>query len=152
LSENTKHNKKTIAKNSLVAMHYTVRLMDGSVADSTLDEDKPAVFEMGAGDISEAFEAALIGMAVGEEKRVDLKAIDAYGEHDLRNVKLLPQERFPKAHLEPGTIMEFDSKAGDSMAGIIRSVDNGLVTVDFNHMLAGQDLTFDVKIVEIDPH
>lgn len=141
---------KKITPNSIVYMHYTLRLQDGSVADSSLDEDKPGRLQMGLGNVSDAFESELLGLKVGDEKRIHLKAADAYGDPDPRNVKMLPEEKFMGQAIEVGSIIAFETQDGEEMPGVIKKIDNGLVVVDFNHPLAGQDLTFDVKIVDIE--
>jgi FKBP-type peptidyl-prolyl cis-trans isomerase SlpA len=141
---------KKIEANSTVQMHYTTRLQDGSVADSSLDDNKPGQFVMGEGHISPAFEEALLGMAVGDKKRVDLKTEDAFGMPDTKQVYMIPREKFAADQaLEVGMIMAFDLPSGEETSGIIRQFDDGLVTVDFNHPLAGRDVTFDVEIVSI---
>lgn len=144
---------KTVATNSVLLMHYTLHLKDGSVADSSLDADQPMYLHMGQGDISDAFEKALLGLQVGEQKRVHLQPEDAFGEVDSRLVAQLPSNRFDNwDELEEGMLIGFHQ--GDSqeeMPGVIRKIDEGLVTVDFNHPLAGQEVWFDIQVVDIDP-
>jgi FKBP-type peptidyl-prolyl cis-trans isomerase SlpA len=144
--------KKVIGPESLVLMHYTLRLADESVADSTLDDDKPAMFQIGAGHISEAFEQQLIGMTVDEKKRVRLKPEDAFGYPIEENIYTVPSKRFDNLEkLEEGMIVGFAQPDGQEVPGVIRSVTDGLVIVDFNHPLAGQEVIFDLQIVNIDP-
>lgn len=144
---------KTVAADSVLLMHYTLHLKDSSVADSSLDADQPMYLHMGQGDISDAFEKALLGLQVGERKRVHLQPEDAFGEYESRLVTSIPSDRFDNwDELEEGTLLGFQQ--GDSqeeMPGVVRHIDEGLVTVDFNHPLAGQEVWFDIEIVDIDP-
>jgi len=131
-------------------MHYTLRLKDESVADSSLDEGKPGKFTIGEKHISQAFEKALIGLKAGDKKRIELKAEDAFGMPDEKNIYTVPREKFgTEEKLEVGMIMAFDLPDGGETSGVIRQFDEGLVVVDFNHPLAGQDVFFDVEIVEV---
>lgn len=141
--------EKKVAPDSAVIMHYTLHLMDGSVADSTLDANQPVQVNMGQGDISQTFENALLEMKIGDKKRIHLQAVDAYGEVDTRFIYTLPEEKFKDIpDLEIGSIVEFETPNGP-MPGIVRRMDNGLIWVDFNHPLAGRELYFDVEIVDI---
>lgn len=141
---------KRINPNSIVFMHYTLRLEDGSVADSSLDAGQPVQFVMGEEYISEAFEAALLGLRVNDKKHVHLAAKDAFGEVDEIKIANLPITQFSNFdELEVDTVMEFTNPNGGVSLGIIRRVMDNLVTVDFNHPLAGHDVDFDVQIVDI---
>ena len=141
---------KKIEVNSIVIMHYTLRLEDDSVADSTLDEDKPAIFQMGAGHISEAFEQQLLGLKVNDKKRITLKPQEAFGMPLEENIYTVPSSRFDNINdLSVGSIVAFSQGEHGEIPGIIRGISDGLVVVDFNHPLAGRQVTFDVQIVEI---
>lgn len=143
--------EKIIKEDSQVVMHYTLRLQDDSIADSSLDHDKPSFFVMGEDYISPEFERQLLGMKKGEKKRIYLNAMDAFGEVQEQLIYALPREKF--SHLDPieeGMIVAFTFPNQGEQAGIIRQVNEGLVVVDFNHPLAGQNLMFDVQIVEVE--
>ena len=144
--------EKQVTKESVVVMDYTMYLEDGSVADSTIDEGKPAILKMGAGHISDYFEQQLLGLAIGDEKRVELEPEQAFGFPLQENIYTVPSSRFENIKdLEEGSIVMFEQKDGEEIPGIIRSVTDGLIIVDFNHPLAGHAVTFVVKIVDIDP-
>ncbi len=143
---------KVIKKDSTVLIDYTMYLEDGSIADSTIDEGKPAIFKMGVGHISEAFEEQLLGLQAGDETRVDLTPEHAFGVPMEENIYTVPASRFENLDkLEVGSIVAFEQKDGEEIPGIIRSITEGLIIVDFNHPLAGHKVSFVVKIVEVDP-
>lgn len=140
-----------IKEDSRVLMHYTLRLPDDSIADSSLDHDKPAFFEMGEDYISPEFERQLLGMKVGEKKRIYLNAVDAFGEVQEQLIYALPREKFTHLdNIEEGTIVAFTFPNQEEQPGVVRQMSEGIVVVDFNHPLAGQNLMFDVQIVGID--
>ena len=89
-------------------------------------------------------------LKAGDKKRIELKAEDAFGMPDEKNIYTVPREKFgTEEKLEVGMIMAFDLPDGGETSGVIRQFDEGLVVVDFNHPLAGQDVFFDVEIVEV---
>lgn len=144
--------EKIVKEDSEVVMHYTLHLEDGSVADSSLDYDKPAYFKMGEGNISEEFERQLLGLKVHDKKRIYLNAIDAFGEVMDQLIYAVPKDKFEHIQdLEVGSIIEFSFPNQEERPGIIRQISDNIIVVDFNHPLAGKNLMFDVQIVDIDP-
>lgn len=139
-----------VTADSRLIMHINMTLSDGSAADSTQVDNKPVVVLMGDGSISPAFEAQLMGMAAGENKKFTLLAKDAFGESNPDNLHYVDRARFgDDAPAQVGNIITFTQPGGVELPGMIRAVEGDSVTVDFNHPLAGQDITFDVKLVEI---
>lgn len=142
---------KTIEKGSAVTLHFTIKLKDGSVADSTQTSGKPAKLIIGDGSISEQFEKHLLGLTVGEQRSVELSAEDAFGLPNPDNVHYLDKSRFAGTEsVEVGTIMAFSGPDGMEIPGIISAIEGESVTVDFNHPLSGQDVTFDVEIISVE--
>lgn len=139
---------KTIANDSTIMMHITMKLSDGSAADSTKVNNKPAKVVLGDQSISPAFEDELIGLAVGNSKEFTLAAKDAFGESNPDNIHYVDRTKFSETPAEVGSIVTFTQPGGE-IPGIIREVNDLSVTVDFNHPLAGQDITFAVDVVEI---
>ncbi|TKB44247.1 FKBP-type peptidyl-prolyl cis-trans isomerase [Thalassotalea mangrovi] len=138
-----------IANDSTVLMHITMKLADGSAADSTKVNNKPAKVIMGDNSLSPAFEAELLGLQAGESKEFTLQAKDAFGEVNPDNIHYLDRTKFSsETPAEVGSIITF-SQPGGELPGIIREVNDLSVTVDFNHPLAGQAITFAVDVVEI---
>ncbi|AIU67784.1 FKBP-type peptidyl-prolyl cis-trans isomerase [Vibrio coralliilyticus] len=141
----------TIVHESAVTLHFTIKLKDGSVADSTHNMGKPAKLVIGDGSLSENFEQCLLGLEVGEQKAIELKAEDAFGAPNPDNVHHMDRARFVgDAEVEVGTIMAFSGPDGMEIPGIITEIAGDSVTVDFNHPLAGQDVTFEVEILSVE--
>lgn len=138
----------TVREKKVVDIKYTGTLADGSVFSQS-DKDKPLEFLVGAGKIIPALEKGLIGMKVGDQKKLTIKAADAYGEYDTGALQEVPKERFPKdARLEAGERFVVQTPTGPYPVKIAE-VKAKTVVVDFNHPLAGKDLTFDVQIMKI---
>ena len=139
-----------IGNNSEVLMHFDLKLEDGSAADSTRVNNKPAKMRMGDGSLTANFEACLLGLAQGDKKSFKLEANDAFGMPNPDNIHHMDKNRFGgDVELEPGVIMAFAQPDGTEIPGIIREVAGDSVTVDFNHPLAGQTVIFDVEILAV---
>ena len=139
----------TIAANKAVSIDYTLTNDDGDVIDSSTG-GAPLVYLQGAGNIIPGLEKALEGKAVGEELTVTVEPEDAYGEYSAELVSTLSASMFEGVdQLEVG--MQFHASAPDGQMQIvtIRDLDGDDVTVDGNHPLAGQRLTFKVKVVAV---
>ncbi|MDP2561321.1 FKBP-type peptidyl-prolyl cis-trans isomerase [Psychrobium sp. 1_MG-2023] len=134
---------------SEIIFHVTMKLEDGSAADSTKVNNKPAKLRMGDGSLSPAFEAELQGLAAGDTKEFTLYAKDAFGEMNPDNIYHLERSRFEAESLEVGAIIAFEQQNGTELPGVIREIVGDSVTIDFNHPLAGQTITFDVEIIEV---
>ncbi|EGR1167199.1 FKBP-type peptidyl-prolyl cis-trans isomerase [Vibrio parahaemolyticus] len=141
----------TITNDSVVTLHFTIKMKDGSVADSTHNMGKPAKFVMGDGSLSENFEQCLVGLQSGENKAIELKAQDAFGMPNPDHIHHMDRTKFVgEAEVEVGTIMAFNGPDGMEIPGIITEIAGDSVTVDFNHPLAGQDVTFEVEILSVE--
>ncbi|WP_405054130.1 FKBP-type peptidyl-prolyl cis-trans isomerase [Thalassotalea nanhaiensis] len=140
---------KTIVADSSILMHITMKLSDGSAADSTKVNNKPAKVNMGDQSLSPAFEQQLLGLSQGDSKEFTLAAKDAFGDVNPENIHYLDRQKFnSETPAEVGSIVTFTQPGGE-IPGIIREVNDLSVTVDFNHPLAGQDITFAVDVVDI---
>jgi len=139
-----------ITHDSEVLMHFSIMLADGSAAESTRVNNRPAKFVMGDGSITENFEKCLIGLCQGDKKSFELGPKDAFGMPNPDNFHYVERSRFSaQAPAEVGAIIAFTQPNGAELPGIVRAVEGDSVTVDFNHPLAGQTLTFEVEILEI---
>ncbi|WKE64961.1 FKBP-type peptidyl-prolyl cis-trans isomerase [Gallaecimonas kandeliae] len=138
-----------ISASSEVVMHFTIKLSDGSAADSTKVNGKPAKFRMGDGSLTDNFEKCLLGLSSGEQKSFVLEPQDAFGEPNPDNIYHVDRAKFADELPEEGAVMLFEQPNGSEIPGIIRAVAGDSVTVDFNHPLAGQTLTFEVEIIEV---
>ena len=140
-----------IAKNSLVEFHFEIKLSDGSVAESTRVQKKPARLQMGDGSLTEGFEACLIDLSEGSQQEFTLPPESTFGPVNPDNIYHLDRHRFAEMDLDVGHIVAFSGPDGSEMPGMIREIVGESVTVDFNHPLAGQTLTFDVEILAVNP-
>lgn len=139
-----------IAENSEVLMHFSIRLADGSAVDSTKVDNKPAKFVMGDGSLTPAFEACLLGLREGQSETFTLAPESAFGLPNPDNIHHLELSKFSHdVPAEIGTIISFTQANGEEIPGIIREVVADSVTVDFNHPLAGQTVTFEVDVLEV---
>ena len=141
---------KSVQKDSSIIVHITMKLSDGSAADSTKVNNKPAKIIMGDASISPAFEAQLLGMQEGESKEFTLEAKDAFGEPNPDNIHYMDISKFSAdAPAKVGNIITFTQPGNVELPGMITEVSGSSVTVDFNHPLAGQAVTFVIDVVEI---
>lgn len=132
-----------------VRVHYTGTLADGSEFDSSRGRD-PIAFTLGAGDVIPGFESAVADLEVGDSVTVTIPAAEAYGEHAEEGVQTVPLEAFGDAGApQLGWTVQLQSPDGQTMQAMIAAIDDETVTLDFNHPLAGQDLTFELELVEI---
>ena len=132
-----------------VLFHYTGSLRDGTLFDSSAGR-YPRRVTLGRGLVIRGVDAALTGMAPGQEKTVTIAAEEAYGPH--RPELLHEVERAaipPEVDLEIGQQLEGRDTSGQSLRLTVVDVADTMVTLDANHPLAGQDLRFDLQLVEI---
>lgn len=137
------------SKGDAVKVHYTGRLTDGTVFDSSENRD-PLGFTLGDGNMIKGFDAAVSGMGVGEEKSITIPCVEAYGEKRDDMMLEIPIAQVPP-HINPEVGMELSLKnqAGQPVPVKVAHIDEEKITLDANHPLAGQDLIFDIKLVEI---
>ena len=132
-----------------VRVHYTGKLEDGTVFDSSLDRD-PVEFTLGAGQVIPGFEQAVVGMSPGESKTVEVPADQAYGPYREELVQEIDRELVPEdLKLEVGQQLALRLSPGRSIRVTVTKLTESKVTLEANHPLAGKDLTFDLQLVEI---
>lgn len=132
----------------VVSIDYTLTV-DGEVVDST-EGDEPLQFIQGHQNIIPGLEKELSGMKVGDNKKVVVPPEEAYGEIDPENVIEVPRDEFPsEIPLETGTELEVKNSDGEVLTATIAGVTDNTVKLDFNHPLAGKQLTFDVTVVDL---
>jgi peptidylprolyl isomerase len=130
-----------------VKVNYRGTLSDGSEFDSS-EGREPLEFVVGSGQVISGFDAAVLGLETGESVTVTIPAAEAYGEHDDEGLQQFPLSAFPEAP-EVGWAVELSGPEGQRVPAIVAEVSDESVTLDFNHPLAGQDLTFDITLVEV---
>ncbi len=139
----------TAAEGSTVKVHYTGKLEDGEVFDSSLERE-PLEFQIGSKTIIPAFEKAVVGMEQGETKSVTLSPVEGYGERDEDQVVEVPRENFPDdVEPEVGKQLQVRSDERPWQIVTITDVSDDTVELDANHPLAGHTLTFDIQLVEV---
>ena len=133
----------------VVAVHYTGRLEDGTVFD-TSREGEPIEFEVGSGAVIEGFERGVEGMQVGEQREIRIAPENAYGERRDELELAVPREQLPEGFdPEVGQMLALQIAPGQQAIARIADVDGDSVTLDLNHPLAGQTLIFDIELVGI---
>ena len=132
-----------------VKVHYTGRLDDGTVFDTSEGND-PLSFIVGEGEVIPGFEQAVLGMRVGESKDVVLEPDLAYGERNEGLAQTIERDKI-NLGIEPeeGMSIEMHTPDGTVIPLIITALTETTVTLDANHPLAGQQLRFSVELVEI---
>lgn len=130
-----------------VKVHYTGTLNDGSVFDSSQGRD-PLEFQVGAGQVIPGFDAAIQQMDVGASKTITIPSDQAYGEVRQEMIALIPHEQFPEGlNPEVGQTLQLRTPEGALPVRVTDVKDNGVV-IDGNHPLAGEDLTFELTLVD----
>jgi len=132
-----------------VRIHYSGSLADGTTFDSSRERE-PLEFAIGGGQLIPGFEQAVEGMSVGESKTVNIPSGEAYGQHRPELVQDVPQSALPE-DLTPAVGMQLQGTAGDgqTLQLVVTEVKDDAITVDGNHPLAGEDLTFEIELLEI---
>ncbi|HIF9056911.1 FKBP-type peptidyl-prolyl cis-trans isomerase [Photobacterium damselae] len=140
-----------ITGNSEVLIHFTIELEDGSLAESTYALGKPAKFRLGDGSLTPNFEQCLLGLHVGDKEKFILAPEDAFGLPNPNNIHQININKFSaEAPAEVGTIIAFSGSDGQEIPGVVIAVEDEMVTIDFNHPLSGQTITFAVEVMAID--
>ncbi len=134
-----------------VKVHYEGTFADGAVFDSSDGRD-PLEFTIGAGNVIQGFENAVVGMSPGESVTTKIESEQAYGPHRKEMVIEVERDKMPKdLDLEVGGQLQLKAQNGQMLPVLITDVSPGKVTLDANHPLAGKDLTFKIDLVEIIP-
>lgn len=141
---------KIIEKDNVVQVHYTGTLADGETFDSSQGRE-PLKITMGQGQLISGFEDALMGMAVNEKKTFTLEPEQAYGQRDEEAVRAFPRAQIPpEIDVQIGQILALSNSQGEQIPAKVIELDGENVTLDLNHPLAGQSLTFDIEVVGIE--
>lgn len=139
----------SVKSGDTVRIHYTGTLNDGSTFDSSRGRD-PLEFVVGSGQIIPGLDNALPGMDVGDSKTVNVPCAEAYGEADPARVQQVPRNQIPDhIDLAPGLALQAQDPNGNVVQFVVREVTDETATLDANHPLAGEDLTFEIEIVSI---
>jgi peptidylprolyl isomerase len=132
-----------------VKVHYTGKLEDGEVFDSSRDR-QPLEFTVGDGDVIPGFEKAVLDMEVGEQKSVQIEPDEAYGPRREELVVDVERSELP-SHIEPsvGQRLQMQQPEGGTVKLLITDMNDETITLDANHPLAGMTLFFELEMMEI---
>ncbi len=147
---NFKSNKMAQVKSGdKIKVHYHGKLTSGETFDSSAGRD-PLEFEVGSGMVIKGFDEGVTGMTVGEKKTINIPFNEAYGPRNPEMVIEMPKDRFPQdMELEIGMPLMMSDQEGHQFQVTIVEIKEAVVMLDANHPLAGQDLVFDLELVEI---
>lgn len=141
--------QQTIAPDAKVTLHFAIKLENGQVVDSNF-EGKPATFVVGDGQLLDGFENTLLGMQAGDEAVIDILPEQGFGMSNPNNMQRIPRKQFGDMALEKGLVISFADASDGELPGMVAEFDERMVTVDFNHPLAGKNLKFEVKILSVE--
>ena len=138
---------------SFLTLHYRLRDGDGVAFVDTF-ATPPATLSLGTGELAPAMEARLIGLEAGSEQSFSLAAGEAFGERDPALVHrvsraVLDAEGDTDGDYRVGDVVRFPAPDGQTIAGVVRGIEDDAVVFDFNHPLAGRPVVFDVKLVGV---
>jgi len=142
----------TVQPDCQVTLHCSITLEDGTVAESTFEED-PIVVIMGNEDVLlKGLQLALYGLKVGDRESILIDPENAFGMREDEAIQVVPASDFPEDMTpEVGQIIAFAAPDGREVPGAITEVEGDQITVDFNHPLSGHELKFEAEILEIVP-
>lgn len=141
--------EQRIGQDSRVTLHFALKLENGDVVDSNFDKE-PATFTVGDGNLLPGFEHALFGFKAGDKRTVVIPPERGFGRPNPQNVQVMPRKNFTNMDLGFGELVIFRDAAGGEMPGVVKAVDENEVTIDFNHPLAGRDISFEVEIIAVE--
>ena len=138
-----------VKKDDKVKVHYTGKLGNGEVFDSSIERE-PMEFQVGSGQLIPGFENGVIDMKVNEKKTLVIPSDEAYGEPRKELIQEVPKDRLPE-EIKPEIGMGLVSKTpeGQEIQLVVKEVNDDSIVVDGNHPLAGQELTFEIEVVGI---
>ncbi|HOF58506.1 MAG TPA: peptidylprolyl isomerase [Syntrophorhabdaceae bacterium] len=135
--------------NDRVRVHYSGTFGDGTMFDSSLERE-PFEFVIGQGMVIPGFEKGIVGMSVGETKKVSIACEDAYGPYKEDLVGTVDRSRIPEnIELEIGIVLQMHSPDGSITNVTVKDINDEGVRLDLNHPLAGKDLIFEIKLMEV---
>src|SRR5262249_27369318 len=139
----------TVKRGDSVSLHYTGTLDDGTLFDSN-EGREPLTFTVGSGDVIQGFDEGVCGMELGETREISIAPELAYGEYYEELVRVVPIDSFPEG-ITPaiGLTMELELPSGQTVPVRVIDIEEDEVTLDANHLLAGETLNFRIHVVGI---
>ncbi len=143
--------KKLIQSGDTISVHYTGKLENGGIFDSSSGR-RPLTFTVGTGQIIRGFDEAVVGMAVGDAKTVTISPEMAYGPRQVELIVDIPKDTVPEGmEIEKGMMIELIDPQGNKIPAEVFEILDEVVKMDLNHFLAGKTLVFDIEIVAEGP-
>lgn len=139
-----------VSEGSKVDLHFSVTIENGVEIDNTRSREEPVSLVIGDGNLLPGFEKALFGLRAGDRRTVHLPPEDAFGPWNPENVQRFDTVKFEQPPVI-GHMIEFEDKAKTSLFGVVKSVNEDITEIDFNHPLAGKNITFEVEIFKVTP-
>jgi len=140
---------QSVKKGDKVKIHYTGRIKDGQVFDSSLERE-PIEFEIGSGRVIPGVDKGVIGMKPGEKKEVSVSPQEGYGDYEQKLLIDMPKEKIPEdIKPEVGMRLQMVNNMGQPLPVLVTEVNDESVKLDANHPLAGKDLVFNIELVEV---
>ena len=144
------NSEPVITETSTVTLHFSLALEDGSIIDSNFD-GAPATFTMGDGSLLPGFEDALVGLSIDQRNSFVISPERGFGQHNPSNLQTLKRKEFAAdMDLSVGLVISFADAAKGELPGVISTIGDEEVIVDFNHPLAGKAILFEVQIISIE--
>jgi FKBP-type peptidyl-prolyl cis-trans isomerase 2 len=135
-----------------VKVHYAGTLADGTEFDNSYKRGEPIEFVAGVGQVVPGFDEAVLSLEMGEKKTVNIPAAQAYGVYDEARVEVIPFDEFPNAQELP--VGQYIVVPSDDSGGYervkVQKIEDGQIYFDFNHQLAGKDLTFELELISVE--
>jgi peptidylprolyl isomerase len=140
---------QSVKKGDTIRVHYQGRTAQGETFDSS-EGREPLEFKVGAGMVIPGFDNGVLDMQKGDKKTIEIPVDKAYGPRDESLIIEFPNDRLP-ADLKPeeGMQLQLSNQDGQAYPVVVKSVGDKSLTLDANHPLAGEDLVFDIELVEI---
>jgi peptidylprolyl isomerase len=143
--------KMAIQSGDTVSVHYTGRIENGEIFDSSQGR-RPLSFTVGAGQLIRGFDEAVVGMLAGDTKTVTIPPEMGYGPRREELVVDIPRDTVPEGmELEKGMRLELVDPQGNKIPAEVFEILDEVVKMDLNHFLAGKTLVFEIEILEVTP-
>ena len=146
----TPNEEVRVEAGSQVELHFSVALENGVEIDNTRQHETPVKLTIGDGNLLPGFEKALYGLRAGDRRTVHLPPEDAFGPWNPENVQTFDTVKFEQLPTI-GHLIEFEDKAKSSLFGVVKAVNDDTTEIDFNHPLAGKNISFEVEIFKVTP-
>ena len=140
-----------VGSGTKVTLNFSLELEDGSKVDSNFGHD-PVSFVIGDGSLLPGFEEAMYGLVAGQERTFNIPPEKGFGQRNPSNLQHIARSNFGSVeHLKEGMVFSFADSKGQERPGIIFEIGEDQIVVDFNHPLAGHEITFTVKVFDVVP-